>query len=35
MIETDSGESELLEKWAKDFDCEGYYSCEIVMVIRL
>jgi len=29
MIESDSGESELLEKWAKDFDCQGYYSCEI------
>ena len=20
---------ELLEKWAKDFDCQGYKSCEI------
>jgi len=29
MIETDSGESELLKKWSKDFDCQGYYSCEI------
>ena len=29
MIETDSGESNLLEKWTKDFDCQGYYSCEI------
>ena len=28
-IEGDGKEYELLEKWAKDFDCKGYYSCEI------
>ena len=28
-IEADGKEYELLEKWAKDFDCKGYYSCEI------
>ena len=29
MIRGDSVEYDLLEKWAKDFDCEGHYSCEI------
>jgi hypothetical protein len=29
MIRGDSKEYELLEKWTKDFNCEGYYSCEI------
>ncbi len=28
-IEGDGKEYELLTKWAKDFDCRGYYSCEI------
>ena len=29
MIRGDSVEYDLLQKWAKNFDCEGYYSCEI------
>lgn len=29
MIKGDSAEYELLEKWSKGFDCNGYYSCEI------
>jgi hypothetical protein len=29
MIRGDSGEYNLLEKWSKDFDCQGHYSCEI------
>ena len=29
MIEGDSVEYELLKKWSKDFDCQGYKSCEI------
>ena len=29
MIQGDSIEYELLEKWSKDFDCQGHYSCEI------
>ena len=29
MIEGDSVEYELLTKWAKDFNCQGYKSCEI------
>ena len=29
MIEGDGAEYNLLEKWTKDFDCQGYYSCEI------
>ena len=29
MIEGDSEEYNLFEKWTKDFDCQGYYSCEI------
>ena len=29
MIEGDSEEYDLFEKWTKDFDCQGYYSCEI------
>ena len=28
-IKGDGKEYDLLVKWAKDFDCEGYYSCEI------
>jgi hypothetical protein len=29
MIRGDSKDYELLEKWAKGFDCQGYKSCEI------
>src|SRR6056300_1920379 len=29
MIRGDSSEYELLEKWSKGFDCQGYKSCEI------
>ena len=29
MIQGDSIEYELLDKWSKDFDCQGHYSCEI------
>jgi hypothetical protein len=29
MIRGDSVDYKLLEKWAKDFDCQGYKSCEI------
>ena len=29
MIKGDSTDYELLEKWTKDFDCKGYYTCEI------
>jgi hypothetical protein len=29
MIRGDSSEYELLEKWTKDFDCQGYKTCEI------
>ena len=29
MIEGDSEEYDLFRKWTKDFDCQGYYSCEI------
>ena len=29
MIQGDSIEYDLLIKWSKDFDCNGYYSCEI------
>jgi len=29
MIRGDSSEYELLEKWTKDFDCDGHYTCEI------
>ena len=29
MIRGDSKEYELLEKWTKGFDCQGYKSCEI------
>ena len=29
MIRGDSVEYDLLQKWAKNFDCDGYYSCEI------
>jgi len=29
MIRGDSSEYNLLEKWSKDFDCQGHYSCEI------
>ena len=28
-IKGDGKEYDLLVKWAKDFDCQGYYSCEI------
>ena len=29
MIRGDSAEYDLLEKWSKNFDCNGYYSCEV------
>lgn len=29
MIRGDSSEYDLLEKWAKGFDCQGFKSCEI------
>jgi len=29
MIRGDSTEYDLLEKWSKDFDCQGYKTCEI------
>ena len=29
MIRGDSAEYDLLEKWAKNFDCQGYKTCEI------
>ena len=29
MIRGDSTEYDLLEKWTKDFDCQGYKTCEI------
>jgi hypothetical protein len=29
MIRGDSKDYELLEKWTKDFDCQGYKTCEI------
>ena len=29
MIRGDSSEYELLEKWTKGFDCQGYKTCEI------
>lgn len=29
MIQGDSIEYHLLDKWSKNFDCKGYYSCEI------
>ena len=29
MIRGDSSDYELLEKWAKNFDCDGHYTCEI------
>ena len=29
MIRGDSSEYELLEKWTRDFDCQGYKTCEI------
>tara|TARA_R100001594_G_scaffold3922_2_gene14388 strand:- start:4182 stop:4739 length:558 start_codon:yes stop_codon:yes gene_type:complete len=29
MIRGDSSDYELLEKWSKDFDCQGHYTCEI------
>ena len=29
MIRGDSAEYELLEKWSKNFDCQGYKTCEI------
>jgi len=29
MIRGDSTDYDLLDKWSKGFDCNGYYSCEI------
>ena len=29
MIRGDSGDYELLKKWTKGFDCQGFKSCEI------
>jgi hypothetical protein len=29
MIRGDSADYDLLEKWSKDFDCQGYKTCEI------
>ena len=29
MIRGDSSDYELLDKWTKDFDCQGYKTCEI------
>jgi hypothetical protein len=29
MIRGDSTDYELLEKWSKGFDCQGFKSCEI------
>jgi hypothetical protein len=29
MIRGDSTDYDLLDKWSKDFDCQGYKSCEI------
>ena len=29
MIRGDSGDYDLLEKWTKGFDCQGYKTCEI------
>ncbi len=29
MIKGDSSDYDLLEKWTKDFDCQGYKTCEI------
>ena len=29
MIRGDSTDYDLLEKWSKDFDCQGYKTCEI------
>ena len=29
MIRGDSTEYDLLEKWSKDFDCQGYKTCEV------
>ena len=29
MIRGDSSDYDLLEKWTKDFDCQGYKTCEI------
>ena len=29
MIKGDSSEYDLLEKWTKEFDCQGFKTCEI------
>ena len=29
MIRGDSTDYDLLDKWSKDFDCQGYKTCEI------
>ncbi len=29
MIRGDSTDYDLLNKWSKDFDCQGYKTCEI------
>ena len=29
MIKGDGIDYDLLEKWSKDFDCQGYKTCEI------
>jgi hypothetical protein len=34
MIRGDSKDYELLEKWTKDFDCQGYKTCEIGVTRR-
>ena len=35
MIRGDSSDYELLEKWTKGFDCQGYKTCEIGVLICL
>jgi hypothetical protein len=35
MIRGDSKDYELLEKWTKDFDCQGYKTCEIGVTRRI
>ena len=29
MIRGDSGDYDLLEKWSKNFDCNGHHTCEL------
>jgi hypothetical protein len=29
MIRGDSKDYDLLDKWTKEFDCQGYKTCEI------